>query len=221
MRGLEVMKALNTNSLINELVKYSFFDWDDEREDKFVLFVGMPETLLKELEVVDLYQSFGVEAVNNPHANPRFTPKQWLRLEEVFFDWLKPWIAPLLKENMLVSPMLERDWFAGVPYPHQLKREQKWMKNDFDHYYNLLVRSNVIQDLFREDYRGAIVSDYNEFKILGKMATKDVHLLFFIQERMVMILTYCLTVKLYFKDEATMKEMKRHLVEVLSPQFLE
>lgn len=82
------MKGLNTNTLLKNLIHYSFFDWDDEGNGIEPLLLGLPEAILKQHQVEKLYNSWGIEAVHNPHANPYFSAEYWLQLENVFFDWL-------------------------------------------------------------------------------------------------------------------------------------
>ncbi|MED4406990.1 hypothetical protein [Heyndrickxia coagulans] len=165
--------------LILILSQYDFYDWEqNENIDQYVLKIGMPADLLADLEAESLYESFGVEAVNNEYANPSYSPEKWLELENQFFIWLKKSIDFLfLKGETIVTPNLKDDWRLNEDW-HD---ENKWMLPDYNEYLKMLQEENILNlpASLKDDYRGALIENEFEVEKLGRMATKGVHLLFF------------------------------------------
>ncbi|MBH8604111.1 hypothetical protein [Thermoactinomyces sp. CICC 10522] len=213
------MKGLNTNTLLKNLVRYSFFDWDNEGNGTEPLLLGMPEAILKQHQVEEFYHSWGIEAVHNPHAHPSFSAEDWLRLENDFFDWLNIGKHLLFPDgSAIVTPSLQQDWFFNGYDPDK----NEWMKYDFEQYENLLLSHQIIQQppSLREDYRGAVVENFEEFKITSKMSIRGVPLLFFSNNEMVITITDYLTIKIHFKNNSIKEKKKYQLIDIMNPQFL-
>ena len=219
------MLSLKTADLIHRLDDYSFFDWDQEREDKLSITVGMSPKILEVLEVPTFYESWGYEAVNNENAPLSLEVKQWRLLEEQFFSWLKKAEAAFLPDSQaIVTPNLCDYWFPhGSHFPTKLPRGKTWEKADHHRYALLLAQGGVV-DLgtprCRQDYRGAVVENFEELLVLGKMSTRNFKLLFFANKDRVYKITEYLTVTLEMKDEEAYRKVRETLTDMLDPFIL-
>lgn len=214
------MKGLPMKDLILILSQYDFYDWEqNENIDQYVLKIGMPADLLADLEAESLYESFGVEAVNNEYANPSYSPEKWRELENQFFIWLKKSINFLfLKGETIVTPNLKDDWRLNEDW-HD---ENKWMLPDYNEYLKMLQEENILNlpASLKDDYRGALIESEFEIEKLGRMATKGVHLLFFSNKEMVISITDYLSLVIHFKNQTLFECGKAKLLDLLQPQIL-
>ncbi len=219
------MLPLKTADLIQRLAEYSFFDWDQEQDDKLSINLGMSPEILETLEVPNFYDSWGYEAVNNVNAPLSLEVKQWRLLEEQFFSWLKKAEPVFLPDSgAIVTPNLCDYWFPhGSHFPMKLPKGKTWEKADHHRYALLLAQAGVV-DLgtprCRQDYRGAVVENFEEFLVLGKMATRKFQLLFFADGDRVYKITEYLTVTLEMRDEEAYREVKKNLTALLNPLIL-
>lgn len=201
------MKALNTTSLIKKLVSYSFFDWDDEmKSNKLKLHIGMGSSFLQSVDMNLFYDSWGFESVENPYSSVVISRKKWIELENAFFNWLGRYENLFLSQEMIVTPYLTNNWFAFDWNCSEWDDSNYWMKSDYIAYENLLLSNGVINSrpAIREDYRGALITSFDEFKTIGKMSTKGLRLLFFINNEAVIRITEYLTIQFFPKDSYTM-----------------
>jgi hypothetical protein len=218
-----IVKGLSTNTLLKYLIKYSFFDWDNEECNRNQLILGIPGGILKRYSVENFYESWGIEAVNNSDANPSFSVADWRKIENIFFDWLKKGAYTLFPdEQFAVTPSLQQDWFSKIPYSYELTKENEWMRIDYEQYERILVKNQIIHPSpnLVEDLRGAFIENYEEFRIIAKMSIRGVPLLFFSSEKMVIYITDCLSIRIYFKDSSIKEEIKFQLTQNLEPQWL-
>jgi hypothetical protein len=217
------VKGLSTNTLLKYLIKYSFFDWDNEECNRNQLILGIPRGILKQYAVENFYESWGIEAVNNSDASPSFSVADWRKIENIFLDWLRKGAYVLFPdEQFAVTPSLQQDWFSKIPYSYELTKENEWMRIDYEQYERILVNNQIIHPSphLVEDLRGAFIENYEEFEIIAKMSIRGVPLLFFSSEKMVIYITDCLSVRIYFKDSFTKEAIKFQLTQNLEPQWL-
>lgn len=217
------MESLKTNKLLCELVKYTFYDWEDENEDKKILHFGMPDDLIITLGYPNFYGSWGYEAVGNPYANPSFSSEQWLLFESNFFQWLKEAKDVFLPNGFsIVTPQLSNWWLPTEIHPPKWTIENKWKKKNYDSYVKLLTDSNVMKltpPSLETDYRGAIIESYEDFEVIGKMATRNQSLLFFCGEDRVIRLTNYLSVMIECNSEDTKHNIQTILTKTINPRF--
>jgi hypothetical protein len=216
--------GLKTSELLLELAKYNFYDWDNERDsdDKYFFYFGMSQEVVNNIGIPNFYHSWGYDAVQNPHADPSFSPQQWLTFEQTFFRWLKGANKILFPNaKCLVTPELERWWFPYDSYPPKWTKRNKWEKSEYDDYVKLLYEADVIRQgpNLRYNYRGAIVQSYHEFETLGKISARNKPLLFFIKDDRVIQITEYLTIMVEFKNKEDCEHTRKEIVEAISPQF--
>lgn len=216
------MKGLNTQLLLKELLCYEFFDWDNESDsNQPTIFLGMPEEICNSLEIKDFYSSWGFESVENKYSDVSIDTKKWIELENAYFNWLKktePILFPAGK--VIVTPDLNREWQIDQYVQSEILNQ---FLDDVRKYEDLLVNSRVIvfpPDL-RENYRGALIENYEELQTLGKLSVKGVPLLFFSDRKWVIRLTEYLTIKIIAKDKELLDQTKEELMKVLNPTILE
>jgi hypothetical protein len=122
--------------------------------------------------------------------------------------------------KVFVTPSLYRDWLIEQYLYPEWESQHIWFKDDCQKYQDLLVQSGVIN---REPdfivYRGALIESFGEVEILGKISIKGVPLLFFSDKKMVIEITDYLSVKITFKDEQTLNQIKGIVDELLTPQY--
>ncbi|WP_057913624.1 hypothetical protein [Peribacillus muralis] len=217
------MFSISTKNLLSQLVKYDFYDWEQNDEiEEYILKFGMPNNLL--LNVNNFYDSWGFDAVQNEFANPSYTTEEWLELETVFFDWLgKAGDFLFPKGKVIATPNLERNWYLNGEQPPIWDNKNKWMKSDYDKYISLLHKSEVIEEgpSLREEYRAVMIEDFSEVRTLGKLSVKGVPLLFFLDEDKVITLSEYLSVIIYFRNPTLLEQNKNHLKRMLDIKILE
>lgn len=220
------MKAVKMNELLLELVKYNFYSWQENEDDKDnlnAIKLGIPKNLLKNTDFENLYDSWGYEAVNNPYAQPNFTIEQWGQLEKLFFEWLKK-LENIIFPNgrAIVTPFLERAWELSDNDFQEECSDNQWIKSDYDKYIELLQDSEIISKgpSLREDYRGGLLDNYSEFEIIGRVAIKNLPLLFFSNEDRVVTITEYLSVIIEFRDKEACMDFQEKLNKSFGFQIL-
>jgi hypothetical protein len=216
------MRGLSTNKLIKKLYNYSFYDWEKEDDSTYALHFGISDHILKKVEFINLYDSFGYESVQNKFADIDISPKTWIELQDIFIEWLSQGEKFLFKGEVIVTPNLSNWWFPYDLDPPKWCEKNIWEKPDYDSYIDLLYKSNVIPKNIpssRENYRGAVIESLDDIKTLGKIAVKNCPLLFFCNEDRVIRLTEYLTVKIEMKNKKVEEEIIEYIKRVLKPIF--
>ena len=218
------MQGIRMKELLESLIKYDFYDWEHHVDTKeYVLKLGMPKSLLSNLNIDNFYDSWGIEAVNNIHANPSFNSDKWLELENEFFSWLKNASEFLFPNGKaIVTPNLEKNWILFDEMYPLWNITNQWMKFDYEKYIMELVKSKILEDSpsLRDEYRGLLTDSYSEIQVLGKMAIKGVPLLFFSQKNIVISITEYLSIVIFFRNQELLQQGKQELINLLSPQVL-
>lgn len=224
LTGGSIVIGLPTSELISKLTNYSFLNWENPCCNDNILRFGMPQQIMMRCGIDRFYDSWGYESVQNPNSEIVISPRKWLLLENEFFDWLENAKELLFPTgSSIVTPNLTTWWFPSEKYPPKWTSRNKWKKIDFDSYENLLSKADVLNlepVSLREDYRGGIVENYVEFKILGKIAVKNQPLYFFANEDRVIILTEYLSIILVLENQKLYQYLKNTLIKKLNPQLL-
>ncbi|ARU61889.1 hypothetical protein CBW65_13240 [Tumebacillus avium] len=175
------MRKLYTQELLAILAVYDFYSWEEKEAPRQFWFV-------QNIGQSDFYKGWGLDAVDNPHADRPLTVAEWLEYEERFFNWLQSREHLLLPA--IVTPELSNWW-----EPNMLR---EWMLPDAERCRHLLAEAGVIHvsPSLDPDLRGAVVETWEELLILGKMAVRGLPLLFFSGGKRVYRLTEYLTVLL-------------------------
>jgi len=213
------VKKINTADLIKFLSNYHFYDWDLQQKNKCVMNFGMSQDILQSHNIPEYYDSWGYEAINNKYAPIEFSVSQWLQLENSFFNWLSQ-AESILMHNIIVTPRLSNIWTKYSSYQQNWSKKNIWEKDDYDLYLNTLEAAKIInlrKPQFNLDCRGAVIENFNELKILGKMATRNFDLIFFSNNNMVFRITEYLTLQLELKDQITYSNVQQNLLELLNP----
>lgn len=198
------------------MLRYDFFDWELEEENKYFMTFGIPKDLLDKLEFPDFYDSMGIDAVNNPYAQPSLNTKEWLKLENEFFSWFKE-VKKILfsKDEIIVTPELEKNWWVD-------EEESNLWHEEYEEYMSLLEMCGVIESppTLNEPYRGGKVENYNELITLAKMSIRGVPLLFFNNDNTIIRITDYLTIQIFFRNKDMMEKNKKRLINELNAQIL-
>lgn len=194
------MEKMPTVQLLKELGQYDFFDWESEADKTLSTTIGMSKAYREQYAISDaLYDSWGYDALNNKFANPSFSKKEWRHFEKYYFKWLQPAIEQMLMEDdIIVTPNFTNDW--------QLEQDaltSKWLRKQHQTYEALLEQAGVIlmTPILENEYRGAKLQSYEEFKIVARLAIKGVPLLFFYQHNIVWRVTEYLTLQLFYRQQ--------------------
>ncbi|MCY7885335.1 hypothetical protein MOA93_09440 [Bacillus spizizenii] len=95
----------HTAKLLTILSEYQFFDWEHQKNNKHRIMIGLPENMLI---IKGFYQSFGFDSVENPYSNIKISKKQWIHMEDLFFQWISPYLSTF--GQTVVTPFLSNDW---------------------------------------------------------------------------------------------------------------
>lgn len=218
------MRSIKMNDLLLQLSKYDFYEWEQEDTNKFRLTVGLPINILSNLNLNNFYDSWGFEAVQNEFADPSFTIEKWLKLENLFFNWLQKMEDYLFpKGKVIATPNLERNWYLYDSLYPNWDNTNNWVKPDYEKYISLLFDSNAVLEgpSLRDEYRGVIIENYSEVRTLGKISVKGVPILFFSKGDMVITITEYLTVLIYYRNSMLLEQSRSQLVKFLDAQILE
>ncbi|MEC0575871.1 hypothetical protein P8833_19240 [Bacillus inaquosorum] len=205
---------LQTAQLLTILSEYQFFDWEHQKNNKHRIMIGLPENMLI---IKEFYQSFGFDSVENPYSNIKISNKQWVHMEDLFFQLISPYLSTF--RLTIVTPFLSNDW-EGECHLDDI------MDDEFaDAYkaYKAFLIGNGLYGLTPTliDYcRGYQIDHIGDFSILGKMAARNHHYLFFADGDKVFMFTDSLTFRMYCKDGEVLHNEKRKIEQLLNPDFL-
>ncbi|NTU24959.1 hypothetical protein HPX95_01930 [Bacillus tequilensis] len=205
---------LQTAQLLTILSEYQFFDWEDHENNKHLMMIGLPENTL---EIKDFYQSFGFESVENSFSNIKISKKQWVQMEDLFFQWISPYLSTF--GQTVVTPFLNNDWEGECDL-------DDIMDDEFAHAYKAYKAFLIDNDLYDhrpaliETSRGYQIDHIGDFSILGRMAARNHRYLFFADGDKVFMFTDSLTFQMYCKDEEVLHHEKKKIKQMLHPDFL-
>jgi hypothetical protein len=215
------MRGLRTSELLVQLSEYSFYDWERTFDSRpyYAAWFGMPQSVLDDLKVPTFYDTWGFDAVQNPHATPSFTVEQWLQFEETFFSWLRPAQELLLDHGTcIVTPNLMDWWYPLDQHPIKWGRRNRWMKPHYERYVGLV---DQVQPFQESACRGGIIEGWTEFETLSRMATRNKRLQFFTGGDRVVTITEYLTVIIDFSDQQVYQKVADQMHEQLRAQLLQ
>ncbi|OBA07081.1 hypothetical protein A9D36_07835 [Bacillus subtilis] len=205
---------VQTAQLLTILSEYQFFDWEHRENNKHRIIMGLPENTLG---IKGFYQSFGFESVENPYSNIKISKKRWVDMEDLFFQWISPYLAAF--GQTVVTPFLSNDWEGECDLDDM-------MDDEFSHAYKEYKAFLISNDLYDhtpaliETSRGYQIDHIGDFSILGKMAARNYHYLFFADGDKVFMFTDSLTFQMYCKDEEVLHNEKKKIEQMLHPDFL-
>lgn len=201
---------LHTAQLLTILSEYQFFDWEHQKNNKHRILIGLPEN---KHEIKDFYQSFGFESVENPYSNIKISKKQWVHMEDLFFQWISPYLSTF--GQTVVTPFLSNDWEGECHLDDEFAAA-------YEAYKAFLIGSGLYDHTpaLIETSRGYQIDHIGDFSILGKMAARNHQYLFFADGDKAFMFTDSLTFQMFCKDEEVLHNEKRKIEQLLHPDFL-
>lgn len=165
----------------------------------------------------DFYQSFGFDSVENPYTNIKITKKQWVHMEDLFFQWISPYLSTF--GQTVVTPFLSHDWEGGCHLDDMMDDE---FAEVYEEYKAFLIGNDLYDHTptLLENSRGYQIDHIRDFSILGKMAARNHHYLFFTDGDKVFMFTDSLTFQMYCKDKEVLHNEMRKIGQLLHPDFL-
>ncbi|MBK4203792.1 hypothetical protein EGI09_07530 [Bacillus subtilis] len=165
----------------------------------------------------DFYQSFGFDSVENPYTNIKITKKQWVHMEDLFFQWISPYLSTF--GQTVVTPFLSNDWEGGCHLDDMMDDE---FAEVYEEYKAFLIGNDLYDHTptLLENSRGYQIDHIRDFSILGKMAARNHHYLFFTDGDKVFMFTDSLTFQMYCKDKEVLHNEMRKIGQLLHPDFL-
>ncbi|MCY9030398.1 hypothetical protein [Bacillus inaquosorum] len=205
---------LQTAQLLTILSEYQFFDWEHHENNKHRIMIGFPENMLI---IKDFYQSFGFDSVENPYSKIKISKKQWVHMEDLFFQWISPYLSTF--RLTIVTPFLSNDW-EGECHLDDIMDDE--FADAYKAYKAFLIGNGLygLTPTLIENCRGYQIDHIGDFSILGKMAARNYHYLFFADGDKVFMFTDSLTFQMYCKDGEVLHNEKRKIEKLLNPDFL-
>ncbi|CUB16259.1 hypothetical protein BN2127_JRS7_03492 [Bacillus subtilis] len=117
----------------------------------------------------DFYQSFGFDSVENPYTNIEITKKQWVHMEDLFFQWISPYLSTF--GQTVVTPFLSNDWEGGCHLDDMMDDE---FAEVYEEYKAFLIDNDLYDHTptLLENSRGYQIDHIGDFSILGKDGCK-------------------------------------------------
>lgn len=219
-KRVQALKPLRTQQLLHLLGRYDFYDWERLFDGRryFAGWFGMPRSILQDLGAENLYDSWGFDAVDNPHADPKFSPELWLRMVDQFFAWLKGAEFLILGENCVVTPDLSDWWMPYLAEPPKWTARNRWKEPDYSRYMSLIRSASNAQ--WDPEYHGALIKTWDEFESIARMSTRNQRFQFFTGGDRVVHVTEYLTVIVDARDSETFDHIVHALCDDMSAQLL-